>query len=151
MHVTLLFNAMLRHGFVPADFRFGMIKPLLKNKHGNPTNLDMYRGITLAPALSKLFERVLLSTYGGFLHSDQLQFGFKEQSSCCHALFGFTETVKYFTERGNKVHCAFLDASKAFDKILHNGLFLKLIDKGVPLPFLRILVSWYCKLRCCVV
>ena len=134
---------MLRHAFVPTDFRFGIIKPLLKDKHGDPTKLEMYRGITLAPVFSKLFESVLLAVYGDFLQSDKLQFGFKKDSGCCHALFTFAEATKYFTSRGSKVHCAFLDASKAFDKILHFGLFAKLIDRGIPLAFLRVLVSWY--------
>ena len=52
--------------FVPADFRFGIIKPLLKNKHGDQSKAKMYRGITLTPVISKLFESVLLSLYGSF-------------------------------------------------------------------------------------
>lgn len=151
VHICLLFNAMLRHSFVPTDFRFGIIKPLLKSKHGDATKSDMYRGITLAPVISKLFESVLLVIYGDYLNSDNLQFGFKKQSSCAHALFTFTQSVKYFTSSGSKVHCAFLDASKAFDKVLHYGLFVKLIDRGVPDAFLRVLINWYGDLGCCVV
>jgi len=61
----LFTSAMVRHApFVPESFRFGIIKPILKNKHGDQTNLDMYRGITLTPPISKLFEAVLLSIYG---------------------------------------------------------------------------------------
>jgi len=30
---------------------------------------------------------------------------------------------------GCKVYSAFLDASKAFDKVLHNGLYKKLLDE----------------------
>ena len=32
-------------------------------------------------------------------------------------MFGFTEAVKYYTKLGNKLFCAFLEASKAFDKV----------------------------------
>jgi len=37
-----------------------------------------------------------------------------------------------------------LDASKAFDKVLHNDLFLKLIKKNVPIGFVKLLgqVGW---------
>ena len=45
----------------------------------------------------------------------------------------FNETVRYFTSRGCKVYSAFLDASKAFDKVLHNGLYKKLLDRIAPL------------------
>ena len=91
VHLCLLFNAMLRHSFVPSEFRFGMIKPILKDKHGDITSTDMYRGITLTPVLSKLFESVLLELYADSLTSDPLQFGFKKDSSCAHALFTFSQ------------------------------------------------------------
>jgi len=125
VHLFLLFTAMLRHSFVPDDFCKGIIVPLLKSKHGDASSLDMYRGITLSPVLSKVFEAVLLRIYKDYLISDQLQYGFKENSSCAHALFAVTESVKHFTNRGSKVYCGFLDASKAFDKVLHNCIFLR--------------------------
>ena len=59
VRLSLLFNASLRHGFVPNDNCFGVILPLLKNKHGDASKLDMYRGITLSCCLFKLFESVL--------------------------------------------------------------------------------------------
>jgi len=65
--------------------------------------MDMYRGIMLSPMLSKLFEMVLLHLFQEFLVSDNLQFGFKKNSSCSHALFAFIESVKYFTSNGTKV------------------------------------------------
>ena len=43
-----------------SDFHMGIIVPLLKNKHSDATQLEMYRGITIFPVLSKLFELVLL-------------------------------------------------------------------------------------------
>ena len=67
---------MLRHSFVPSDFCFGMIMPLLKDKHGDATKIDMYRGITLSCVVSKLFESVLVALFEDSLYSDNLQFGF---------------------------------------------------------------------------
>jgi len=80
-----------------------------------------------------------------------LQFGFKKNTSCSHALFGFTEAVKYYRKRDNKVFCAFLDASKAFDKVLLNGLLAKLIKRNVPLPLVRVLYNCFSVLSCSVV
>jgi len=37
------------------------------------------------------------------------------------------ESVKYFIKRGSKTHCVSLDASKTFDKVLYNGLFVKML------------------------
>jgi len=59
---------MLRNSVVPSTLQFGIILPIPKDKHGDLSNLDMYRGITLTPAISRLFEYVLLTKYGNVLH-----------------------------------------------------------------------------------
>jgi len=43
-------------------------------------------------------------------------------------------------KHGGHVHCAALDASKVFDKILHYGLFCKMLSKGVSSTFVKILI-----------
>ena len=146
IHMCLLFNAMMQHCYVPQDFGLSLIVPLPKDKHGDIRNTDMYRGISLSPMMAKLFEYTLLEIYEDQLSSDPLQFGFKKHSGCCHALFTFKNVTKYFIKKGSKVYCAFLDASKAFDKVLHNGLFVKLLKKGTSVRFVRILQNWYSKL-----
>ena len=150
VHLCLLFNAMIAHSFVPADFCFGMIVPLLKNKHGDASRLDMYRGITLSSAVSKLFESVLVAMFGESIRSSDLQFGFKRNSSCSHAIFTFNESVRYFMKNGSRVHCVSLDAAKAFDKVLHFGLFYKMLSKGVSAVFVKILIYWYSRLQSAV-
>ena len=150
VHICLLFNAMTRHSFVPIEFCNGIIVPLLKCKHGDASQLDMYRGITLSPVLSKLFESVLLDLFGLFLTSSDLQFGFKKNLGCSHALFPFNVTVRYFMNNNSRAFGAFLDISKAFDKVLHNGLFKKLLDRNVPVCLVLLLKYWYGHLQCAV-
>ena len=48
-----------------------------------------------------------------------------------------------FVTHGSSVHAVFLDASKAFDWILHMKLFEKLIQIKVPTCFVRQLKHWY--------
>jgi len=81
------------------------------------------------------------------LNNDPLQFGFKKDSD---ALFAFSESIKHYNKHGSKVYCALLDASKAFDKVLINGLIVKLIKKGAPILFVRILHYWFNNLSCSV-
>jgi len=45
---------------------------------------------------------------------------------------------------------ASLDASKAFDCIDHEKLFVKLSERGVPQYFISVLQKWYSKLTSCV-
>jgi len=42
VHLSLLFNAMLKHSFVPDEFAHGVTIQLLKDKHGDSSKLDMY-------------------------------------------------------------------------------------------------------------
>lgn len=59
-----------------------------------------------------------------------------------------TESIKYFTKRGSRVYCAFLDATKAFDKVLHNGIYKKLLERGASVNFIYLLQNWYGRLQC---
>jgi len=116
-----------------------------------PVESRYYRGITLTLAISRLFESVLLAKYGNVLHSYCLQYGFKKDSSCSHALFNFMESVRFYNKWGSKVYCAFLGARKAFDKVLISGLIAELIKWQAPLTVILILVSWNGSLQCSVV
>ena len=86
--------------------------------------------------------------FGRFFTSKPWQFGFKRKSSTVHAVYCLKETVDYYVNNGSRVFCAFLDASKAFDRLVHSGLFIKLIHKGVPKIFLDLIVYWYRSLSC---
>jgi len=74
---------MVQHCYVPEKFGHGLIVPLLKDKQGNQSRSDMYRGVTLSPTTAKLFEYILMEFYGDQLSSDVPQFGFKKHSGCC--------------------------------------------------------------------
>ena len=57
-------------------------------------------------------------------------------------LFAFNETVRYFMNNNSpysRAFGAFLDISKAFDKVLHNGLFKKLLDRNVSVCLVLLL------------
>ena len=43
-----LMNSMLLHSFVPRQFRFGTIVPIVKDQQGNLGDTDNYRGITMS-------------------------------------------------------------------------------------------------------
>jgi len=49
------------------------------------------------------------------------------------------------------LYCAFLDANKAFYKVLINELLWKLIQRSVPVCLIQILYYWFNNLRCSVV
>ena len=146
--LTALFNSMLKHSFVPWQFRSGFMIPLVKDNQGDLSDVSNYRGITISPIISKLFEHVLKVVFGDFLSSSAYQFGFKKKSSTVHSLHCFKETVNYYVNNGSRVFGSLLDASKAFDRLVHSGLFIKLMKRKVPKIFLDILITWHSGLRC---
>ena len=85
--------------------------------------------------ISKLFELCLLEIYGEYLESSDLQFGFKKRIGCNHALFVVKSVVEYFIAGGSVINLCALDMSKAFDKVNHYGLFIKLMSRCVPFCF----------------
>ena len=139
-HLHLLFNGLLSHSYLPYDFLCGTISPIIKDANGDLTTSSNYRPVTLGPILSQLFEYLLFNNFGHFLSSDELQFGFKKSHSTSHAIFMLRSCVEYYTKHGSTVLVAFLDCSKAFDTISHYGVFNKLIDRKVPLCFLKIVM-----------
>ena len=60
------------------------------------------------------------------------------------------ECIEYFVTRGSTVFMAALDDKKAFDRVNHIKLFMKLLDNGLPVYIVRLLIDWYTKLHAAV-
>ena len=146
--LTNLFNCMLTHAYVPHQFRLGFMIPIIKDSHGDHSDVGNYRGITISPIVSKTFEHVLKMVFANHLTTSNYQFGFKRKKSTSHALFCLKKTISYYIENGSRVYSSFLDASKAFDRLVHTGLFTKLIDRKIPKIFLDIVITWHDGLMC---
>ena len=75
--------------------------------------------------------------------TNDYQFGFKSGHSTDLCIYALSEFIEYFKSRSTSVYVAFLDASKAFDKISHWTLFRKLNDRKAPIYLEKILCYWY--------
>lgn len=104
---------------------------------------DDYRGITVSPVISKMFEHCLLSKYQQYLTSSDCQFGFKKNIGVNHAIYSVRKTVEYFLERDSTVNLCSIDVAKAFDKLNRYALFIKLMKRKCPLGLINVLDCWY--------
>ena len=143
IHLNILFNGLVQHNYVPCEFLNGTVTPVVKDRDGDINDSSNYRPVTLSNIFSQLLENLLILKMDSFLQTDNLQFGFKRKHSCSHALYVLRSTVDYFSKHGSSTIVTFLDCSKAFDKISHRGLFLKLIERNVPLCYVNLLIYWY--------
>jgi hypothetical protein len=147
--VTLLstmFNAIVSSGYVPQLLCRGIIIPLIKDKYGHSSDINNYRGITLSSAIAKLFEMCLMEVFTDHLYSSELQFGFKKNLSCSdssHAVYAVRSVCEYYSSRNSTVNVGFLDMSKAFDKVDHCALYLKLMNRKTPVELLNVIINWY--------
>ena len=143
IHLQLLFNSMIQHSYVPTAFLKGVITPIVKDAEGDLSSPDNYRGITLSHVFSFLFDHAILLKIDHLLLTDDLQFGYKKKHSCNHAIFTVKKCINYFRDHGSRVYASFLDCTKGFDRVSHDGLFIKLLKRNVPLCWLRIFMYWY--------
>jgi len=112
-------------GKLPDGFKKGLLIPLYKGGWKPRSNMNSYRGITLLPVMSKLFERCISDRMNVKLHnmnnSSHLQFAGKSGSNNLLASFIVQEMIFNVTQKHRKVFAAFLDIEKCFDKIWWNG------------------------------
>jgi hypothetical protein len=146
-----LFNQILKTGHIPSDFGRGIIIPLPKseNMKGNH-KIDSFRGITLSPIFSKIFEHCIMDLLSDYLYTDDHQFGFKANTGCAHAIYITRLVTDYFVQNNSTVNLCCIDVSKAFDKLNQSVLFLKLMKRRVPAIFISVLKNWYDNVEVCV-
>jgi hypothetical protein len=88
IHIKLLFNLVVSHGYIPHDFGHSIIVPLIKDKSVSLNSILNYRPIALTCVISKVFEAVILNICKDNLETDELQFGFKRNWLYGCNLFG---------------------------------------------------------------
>ena len=120
-----------------------VLVPVIKHKVGKLNSSDNYRPIALASVMSKVLEAVLLGRLERFVLSTDNQFGFKQKHSTDLCIFALKEILEKYNRQNSTLFMCFIDASKAFDRVNHEKMFLKLSRSGVPSFLIRILVYWY--------
>ena len=143
---TKLFNMMLSNGYVPDDFGIGITVPIPKSNSSKCNwSVKDFRGITISPIISKIFENCILLKFGSLLNSSCYQFGFKKGSGCRDVLFTLKNVVNYYANNGSTINLCTLDVTKAFDRLNIYGLVPKLVERKVPKSVIKIILNWYGK------
>src|SRR3989442_7185890 len=143
--VTKLFNLFLSLGVVPDNFGLGITTPIPKFKRNkSKVKTDDFRGITICPILSKVFEHFLL-TFLNDLKTSNRQFGFKKKVGCLNSIHTARKVINYFNNRNSTINVATIDVRKAFDKISYFGVLCMLQKSKVNTNLINVLENWFNK------
>jgi hypothetical protein len=141
--LSLIFEKSICHRQIPYLYNISIIKPLVKDSIKPSDQISNLRPVAVSDAISKIFEAVLLQEIEKDYRDHVKQFGFKERSSCSHAIFVLKQAIKISKLLKKRLYVCAIDASKAFDKVNRLNLWLKLIKNGVKPSIIIAAVNYY--------
>ena len=114
----------------PSCWKKANVVPVQKKEDRNL--LKIYKPISLLPIFGITFERMLFKDLFNYFHKNQFftkwQSGFLAGDSCISQLLSIVDDITSFfdCDPAIDVRGVFLDISKAFDKVWHDGIIFKL-------------------------
>ena len=131
--LSIIFNMSLQLKQVPSDWKYANVTPIFKK--GDKSDPGNYRPISLTSQICKVLESIIRDNIVDHLNKHTLllksQHGFTKGKSCLTNLLLFLEDITKAIDEGKPLDVIYLDFSKAFDKVPHQRLLLKIKAHGV--------------------
>ena len=144
--LKIIFTNCLRRGLFPEIWKHANVVPVHKK---NEKNLKGdYRPISLLPIFGKILEKLVYDSLYTHLVSceilDPNQSGFRPGDSTVNQLLSITHTIfqAFDCNPPLDVRSVYLDISKAFDRVWHDGLIYKLKRFGISGQLLLLIQSF---------
>ena len=139
-----LFYLSLDEGIVPSEWKEANITPLFKK--GSRNKPENYTPVRLTSIVCKLLETLIRDHMVEFLVKHKLintsQHGFLKVRSCLTNRLCFLEEITKWVDDGSPVDVVYLDFQKAFDKVPHQRLLLKLKAHGIDNDVINWIEKW---------
>ena len=144
--LIILFEKSIKSSCYPDIWKRSNIIPV--HKKNDKQLVNNYRPISLLPIFGKIFEKIIFNKIYNFLLEENLlnsnQSGFRPSDSCINQLLAITHEIfeAFDCNPSLKIRSVFLDISKAFDKVWHEGLLYKLKSMGISGELYNLLESY---------
>ena len=146
-----IFNVFISTGHIPVCFGASYTVPIPKcDGRTRALSINDFRGISISPVLSKLFEMAILNRYSYYFTTSDCQLGFKKNVSCKEAIYCVRNVIEAYIANGSTVNVCALDLSEAFDRMCHYTLFIKLMERQIPISLLNIIEKWFTESITCI-
>ena len=131
--LAALFNQSLTSGELPDDWTTANVTPVFKK--GSKSDPSNYRPISLTSVVCKCLEHVIHRHIMFHIEKHQIltdcQHGFRKNRGCDTQLLITVDDIARSVEKGKQVDAVLLDFSKAFDRVPHQRLLIKLKHYGI--------------------
>ena len=131
--LSLIFQAFLGQGALPSIWKTAKVVPIYKK--GNKSDPCNYRPVSLTCICCKILEHIVYSSVSNHLTSFNIlydeQHGFRHKRSCETQLISMVNDFAKCLNQKGQCDVLLLDFSKAFDKVPHSQLYLKLQHYGI--------------------
>ena len=148
-----LYNKSLSLSKLPSSWKEANVCVI--HKSGDKSIVSNYRPVSLLCSLEKVFERCVFKyVYNFFLECNTItryQSGFTPGDSTVNQLAYFYNFISKSVDSGKEVKAIFCDISKAFDRVWHKGLLIKLKAAGITGNLLLWFEDYLLDRRQCVV
>ena len=144
--LKIIFINCLRRGIFPDIWKHENVVPVHKKNEKNVKG--NYRPISLLPIFGKILEKLIFDSLYSHLVSSKLlnpnQSGFRPGDSTINQLISITHTIftAFDCNPPLDVRSVYLDISKAFDRVWHDGLIYKLKRCGVSGQLLSLIQNF---------
>ena len=144
--LKIIFEHSLKKGKFPEIMKKANVVPA--HKREDKMLVKNYRPISLLPIFGKMFERVTYNSLFNYFQSNRLftpsQSGFLPGDSCIAQLLSIIHEIQTAFDENPTVDVrgVFLDLSKGFDKVWHDGIIFKLKAYGVEGKLLSLLKNY---------
>ena len=153
--LKIIFRNILLTSIYPDTWKLANVTPIFKK--GDKQLIKNYRPISLLPICGKIFEKIIFNNLYSYFNVNNLitknQSGFRPGDSTTNQLLYLVNEIHQAFEnpKSLEVRAVFLDISKAFDKVWHDGLIFKLKQNGVSGSLLMFFQNYLNNRKQCVV